>query len=266
MTPSLLRCAPALLALALLAGPACNSRARKLAEPAPRWSTEEGKQEVRLEIAEKMLGLGYTEDAQSLLTLAREDGVRGPEIDYLQGRALFQEGLMTEAEQMLLSAGTHLKRDPRIHRTLGLLYAATQETERAVTSFQRSLDLDESDAATWNNLGFLQFSAQDTQVGISSMRRAVQLDGTNTRYRRNLGFALFHNGETAEAYTMFRAAGSAPDAWYNMGLARELSGDVTGAITGYEKAVALAPTHNKAVAALSRLETTIDLAPGSETP
>ena len=245
---------------------ATQKERREAAQPPPRWSTDEGKQEVRLELAERMLDIGQVHEAQSMLRLAREDGVTGPEIDLLQGRALHLEGLHKEAEQMMLVAGQKLKKDPRIPRALGLLYAETDRVDEAITQLERSLELDDNHAATWNNLGFLLFSQKRTDQAIVVLRKAVSLDGTKPKYRLNLGFALFHAGDSAGALSAFNAAGPPADAWYNMGLARELAGDLDGARTGYRKSIELNPSHRMASDAIERLTHPADPATDQETP
>lgn len=242
-----------LLASALILLGACGApKGAEVVDAAP-WRTEEGKQQTRLAMASDLLDIGQAGDALTLVRLAEEDGYDDPRIPLLRGRALYQQKLLTEAEQQLLVAVKEMPKDPRPHRFLGLVYADSSKPEQAIASFQRATELDHTDAATWNNLGFLLYSAGRDEEAVHALQSAVTLNNTAPRYQRNLGFALFQAGRTDEALAAFRAADPPATAVYNLGVAVELSGDPEAARARYREALRLDPDHDQASEALARL-------------
>lgn len=243
------------VALALSVGLSGCARRKDAVDPMP-WHTEEGKQETRLGIAERLLEKGgFAPDAMTLLKLARDDGEEGPEIDRLTAWALYQQGMHGEALVILEEVVEQDRKNPEVWRLLGLVYADARRAEDAIDAFRRASELDDSDASTWNNLGFLLLTVKRSPDAVPALRKAVSLDGTNARYRRNLGFALFNQGDVDGAIDAFRASGPLGDAWYNLGVAYELAGDLDMAASRYQRALEHEPEHLRARQALDRLET-----------
>lgn len=223
-------------------------------EPPPAWANEAGRDQVRVELAQTLIDTGQSDAALRLLAAMQTEGVENPELTFLHGRALLDKGLYSEAERSLISARDRMRRDPRPHRQLGILYADTGRTADAIASFKAALDLEDNDAETWNNLGYIQLAAGEAAAALSALERAIALDGSSSRYRNNLGFALAANGDSTAALQAFRSTGTEADAHANMGLAHELAGDLVHAVAAYSEALETNPTHVAAKDALTRLE------------
>lgn len=248
----------ATILLLLATQPACAGR--KGLEPTPAWQTREGRDQVRIELAESLLDAGATPQALQLLADLRAEGHKDPQLDYLQGRALYETGLYDEARTLLESATKRLHGDPRPWRTLGLLHADLRQTEEAIVALQRASELDEAHAPTWNNLGYLLLSVRRYEEAAPALQRAVSLDASNARYRNNLGFAQVALGRDTEGLRAFRSAGPEENAQANFALAKELAGDPETARRHYDQALAINPNHVQARAGLERL------APPKESP
>lgn len=232
---------------------ACNAGKRKQAvEPAP-WQSESGKQETRIGIAARMLAIGEAESALALLQIARKEGATEPEVDLLLGMALYQSSMFSEAERELDEVSNHFRKDARLWRTLGLLYADTDRTDEAIDALNTAVELDDNDAATWNNLGFLLFTVRRDPKAVPALQTAVTLDSSNARYKRNLAFALFNAGRVDEARKTFESADTPADAMYNLGLATERAGDLDGAKAYYQQTLEIDPTHLRSKEALERI-------------
>lgn len=240
------------IAMLLITGCASKSVREQAVDPPP-WSTPSGKEQTRLELADRLIDAGAHASALDLVTLARVDGASGPELDLLTGRALYGQGLMSEAEIHLDQARARLRSDPRPLRAIALVYADTDRPLQAIEALRRATDLDPNHAKTWNNLGYLLHSVQRDPGAVPALQKAVSLDSQNPRYKRNLGFALFSDGRPDDAMNAFSAAGPPADAWYNLGVAYELAGDADQARTRFEKALQYDPNHTLAQAALRRL-------------
>jgi Flp pilus assembly protein TadD len=243
----------AVVACALAATACAPKGARAEAvDPAP-WSTPAGKEQTRIEIAERLIDAGALIEALDLLRAARVDGSTSAELDLLTGRALYGQRLFSEAEAHLVEAARRLKNDPRPHRALGLLYADTDRPGPAIDALRRAADLDPNDAPTWNNLGYLLHATRRDPSAVPALQKAVSLDSGNPRYKRNLGYALFAVGRPDDALNAFRAAGPPAEALYNLGVAHELAGDAEGARAHYARALTQDPNHPHARQAFDRL-------------
>lgn len=218
------------------------------------WRDFESRLDVRLDVVERLLDQGNVGKAEVIIAQMRAEGDEVPELDYLQGRALYLKGMHAEAEVLLRQAMPGMKRDARPHATLGLLLADARRTDEALVSLQTAADLDPKDADNWNNLGFVLTMSTRHEEAVVALREAVRLDGTIVRYRNNLGFALHASGHPADALRVFRTTGSAADAHTNMAVAWELSGSPEKAREAYAEALQYNPDHTKARDGLARLD------------
>ena len=221
---------------------------------APAWSTDSGRRQTQLSMCEDFLDHGLLPQAFDLIAAMQKDGLHGPELDYLRGRALYLSGQYTQAETLLVSAAEHMRRDARPHATLGVLYADTNRVEEAIASLRKATEFDPKKAAYWNNLGFLLLSEDDPASAVSALETAVALEGTEARYRNNLGFALAAAGRFDEAMRTFGSAGDPSDALTNMGVAYEVAEQPDTAREHYEAALEYHPKHHAARQALERLD------------
>ncbi len=212
------------------------------------------KQTVRMEIVGTLLENGETLQALELIRLMRADGVDEPQLDMLQGIAMRQQGMMEQAEALLVQAEARDGRNPAVWRELCVLYADDERTEEAISACERATGLDEGDAQAWNNLGFLYLTvAEDPTAAKRALQRAVSLDGTQARYRNNLAYAQVADGDHRAALRTFLTTGTPADAHYNVGTAFERTGDLATAKTYYRRALKMDADHLYADEALQRL-------------
>lgn len=223
---------------------------------APAWSTDSGRRQTQLSMCEDFLDHGLLPQAFDLIAAMQKDGLHGPELDYLRGRALYLSQQYTQAETLLVGAAEHMRRDARPYATLGVLYADTNRVEEAIVSLRKATELDPKKAAYWNNLGFLLLSEEDPDGAVKALETAVALEGTEARYRNNLGFALAAAGRFDEAMRTFGSAGDPSDALTNMGVAYEVAGQPDTAREHYLAALEYHPKHQAAGEALQRLDAT----------
>jgi len=247
------------LGLVLLAS--CAGRQRREVEEPPAWRDERQSYDVRIALIETLVDGGSTRPAMDLLATMREEGIDNPELDLLQGRALYVEGMYGEAESLLLGTLDELGKDPRPWRALGLVYADTGRVAESTEALATAVDLAPDHAATWNNYGYLLMSAGRHQEASDALRKAVALDGTVFRYRNNLGFAQAACGRYDEALQSFSTAGTPADAHANLGTALEAAGELARAVEHYQRALEYNPTHASAKESFERLQ-----ADGEEVP
>jgi len=231
---------------------ACAPKGR-IVHDEPAWKSKEGKLQIRLDLVSTMVNASQFDEALHMLNALRQEGHNDPRLDLFQGKCMSAQGLYTEAEAFLQKAQAAMKRNPEPWHELGILYADSGNTERAITAFRAAVDADEKRGNDWNNLGFLLFSKKEYVDATIALRTAVSLDPTKERYRSNLAFSLFGEGKQDEAFRVFKSMLSTADAHYNMGVAHELSGDHQLASEQYLLATNANPKHKAALAAQERL-------------
>lgn len=245
------------LAISLLG---CAGKQRVDTQPPPAWSTPDGKEKARLEMVEIMLDAGNPNGALTLLASLRDEGARGPEIDLIHGRALYQAGLFDDATAMLERVPRRHQAWPAAQAELGMLAMESKDLDGAISRFKAATGADPTHASYWNNLGFCLMSKGRYDEAVDALRRSLALDSAQARTRNNLGFALLAAGREAEAFRVFRAGSSEAEARYNIGVGYELKGDLGAAQTAYRDALSADPAYANARVALDRLQ------PGARNP
>jgi Flp pilus assembly protein TadD len=222
-------------------------------EPLPPWMTEDGRVQVRIDLAHALLEGDKTSPAMEIVRLLRNEGIDTPEVALIQGIALRKQGLMGEARAVLEEVRGKRPRDPRPLRELAILRADDGELDVAVALLSRATELDSDHAGTWNNLGFLRLSLGQCVEARSALEKALAADGTEPLYRNNLGFSLACDGRDDAALAAFTSTGTRADAHYNLGVAKENQGADAQALVQYELALAADSRHPDARQAVMRL-------------
>lgn len=238
-----------LLAMALLVS-ACAPKTGT----SQRWREDDTSAvDVHLDLIEWYIDNGMPTPAMTLITNLREKGVDAPQLILFQGRALATMGLYTQAEPLLLEARSKMPRDPRPMRALGLIYAETDRIDDAISAFKLALDVDDRDAAVWNNLGWMLLCESRCTEAHDALQEAISRDGTEARYRNNLAMALACEGSGQAALRLFRTTMPEAEARYNLGVAFERFDNVPGALLQYQQALEIDPEHESSRAAVARL-------------
>lgn len=246
------------LAAALAVGLFATGCARKrlgpdVVEDEPAWSTQEGRERVRLDIATSMIDAGTPESALQLIGDIRKEGDKSLELDLVQARALRELGLYEDAGRLLEAAVQRHPRDAEVRMQLGILRVDQGNIPSALEHFQAAARLDDENAEVWNNLGFALLAAGRPEEAVDALRTSLQLDSSREKTRNNLGFALVASGRVDEAWRVFRAAQGPAAAHYNVGVGLELRGASDEARIRYRKALEEQPGFRAARDALDRL-------------
>ncbi len=106
------------------------------------------------------------------------------------------------------------------------------------------LQADAENADALNLLGVLEYERGRNPPALDWLSKAVELAPQTAMYHNNLGLVLVALGRHGDAATRFEQAGQLdaqlPDAFYNLGVARQKLDQVDEAIAAYEKALTLA--------------------------
>jgi Tfp pilus assembly protein PilF len=208
---------------------------------------------VRYDLVEHFLEENDTRRALEIIRVLREEGVDSPLLDLYQGMALREQGMPEDALRLLEAARVGMKRDVRPYRELCVLYADMEQLDDAIDSCDRAVNLDDQDAAAWNNFGYLLLAQDRAAEAKQALEHAVDLDGTVARYRNNLGIAQAAAGQEDRALRTFMSTGSRADAHYNVGAAIERFADTDGALEWYHRALEFDAAHDLATEAVDRI-------------
>ncbi|MCB9762718.1 MAG: tetratricopeptide repeat protein [Alphaproteobacteria bacterium] len=255
------------LGLLLLTG--CAGRALNPAPPEgmePAWDPSEAGS-VRLDVVDALVDTGDYDNALRMIGAMRAEGMTGERLDLIQGRALLGQGLYGEALDLLEDG---FSTNPERDRLIGLIHLEMGNVEEAIDANRRALRHSprrgepNARAELLNNLGFSLAAAGRHDEALDAYTEALRLNPGLARARNNMGFSLAALERDVEALNTFLAVQRTltPDettaqanAHYNLGLAREARGDHAGARASYARALEIAPSHDRAGAALTALAT-----------
>jgi tetratricopeptide (TPR) repeat protein len=100
-------------------------------------------------------------------------------------------------------------------KSLGGLYASSNDCGRAKEIYETALKVAPDDASIWFTLGMTYARTKEWPQAIEHLAKATELDPENRSYRRHLGFALARAGRTDESLAMFvRYEGEAKAHYY----------------------------------------------------
>lgn len=247
-----------IIAGVLLGG--CSSGRRppeaQIEDGLPRWKTHGD--EVRLEVAKRFMAQGDTASTLEIIRQARAKGIESPELDLLQGKALRIEGVVTEAERLLLIAAKRMPRDDRPHAELCVLYAEEaigrdesgavraepEQISKAIEQCERAAKLDDTNARAWNNLAVLLLADTQFDEAGAAAQEAVKLDGSLPLYRNNLGLTQVARGKAEQGFRTFQSTMSRADAACMVGLASSRFFGDPDAEPWYRRAIDIEPRNS----------------------
>lgn len=242
---------------------------------------------------EALLQLGYPDAARDVLSLARQQGQHGAEIDNIAARidrggaslscvqggmlsrlqgmepdlqsrdqlvALFSAGRYAEAELLAKSMTEHYPLHGFGWKVLGAVYKQTGQDAAALLAMQKSAELSPDDAAAHSNLGLMYYEMLRLVDAESSLRCALKIDPDFAEAHNNLGLTLEDMGLLADAEACFhRALQIKPDyaeAHSNLGNTLLSRGRTEEAAASYRRALQIKPDYT---GAHSNLIFTLDL-------
>ena len=132
---------------------------------------------------------------------------------------------------------------------LGLLFAAEQDYENAITSWEKLLDIKPDKHGAWYNRGNALSDLGRYEEAIQSYDRAVVINLDYHAAWKNRGNALSALGRYEEAISSYdKALDINPDyheAWYKRGVALSVLGRKEEAVQSYDKALDIKPDKRK---------------------
>ncbi len=178
-------------------------------------------------------------------------GTEGTAREHLdRGRALLDEGHLSEAITELSRAASLDPRLGQAHSLLAVAYERKGMSERAAESHKRAVKADEHDAQAMNNLGYSLYLSGHYRAAVDRLKRAAKLAPADARIWNNLALAQCRLGKYDDAFKSFARAGGEFQGRVNVAALLERAGRDEEAVKHYEHARRLQP---HATAVLRRL-------------
>lgn len=181
--------------------------------------------------------------------------------------------------------GCNLLCDSKCHLKRGISAYEQRNLRLAESSFRSSIKINSKQPEAYNNLGVVLFQQDKLDLAVASFRKSLEISPNYGEAQANLGFALEKKGDLQAATAEFtKKLPTAPDpkrsalslelglpegrgvladkiasirneiknnpsSWelhYNLGVALDQQGNLTGAIAAYKKTIRLNPTYAEA--------------------
>lgn len=201
-----------------------------------------------LEQAWDLAARGQRPQAIQILRSLIQNSPQNADARLLLGSLLMEDGKQTESLAQLSAAVDIRPRSAEAQNALGEAYARFGNEAAARAAFEKSVSLQPDYAIAQLNLGQAELALGDMRTATEHLDRAIQLLGhsdetADARYLR--AQAYMAQGEPQEAAAQLAAAVSLRPgfaaAWSDLGQARKLLLDDSGALAAFEKAVAANP-------------------------
>jgi tetratricopeptide (TPR) repeat protein len=242
-------------------------------------------QRAPVEEAWALLAKGQRQQAIALLRRIIHDNPRDADARLLLGSVLQEEGDRGESIAQLTEAVRLRPQSAEARNALGEAFNAFGDAKSARAPFEQAVSLDPKFAQARVNLGLILLQAGEMDAAGVQLDRAIELfghraDAAEAHYLR--AKVCSDKGEVDKAAAHLREAVSLrPDfaeAWSDLGEARKTLLDDDGALTAFEKAVALDAddavaqtrlgeeylSHGKAHLAVAHLQQAIRLDPDNQ--
>lgn len=132
-------------------------------------------------------------------TIYKTDSVPGAP----QGNVTQQQGLSEQERQAILNLEAEVTANPDNYNgwtQLGHLYFDSDQYQKAIGAYTKSLELHSGDANLWTDLGVMYRRSGDSTKAIESFDKAISMNANHEPSRLNKGIVLYYDfGKVDEA-------------------------------------------------------------------
>lgn len=169
-------------------------------------------------------------------------------------RMMESQGKLDRAEQIYKSAMKANPKDPVPYWRMAIIHSRRGHLEKSIDNFNKALERSPGNPQIFSDVGYTHYLRGNYQQAEANYRQALAIKPNDARTKNNLGMLLARSGRVDDAITTFSEAGlDGPDVAENIGLALTLEGELDGAKSAYERAIALSPNSDSANQGLERV-------------
>jgi tetratricopeptide (TPR) repeat protein len=162
-------------------------------------------------------------------------------------------GVINKIEKAISTFQKAIEMKPNDHdswNNLGIAYGNQGEIEKAINSYQKAIEIKPDFHESWNNLGNAYGSKGEIEKEMLSYQKAIEIKPDYDTAWNNLGVAYINQGKIEKAITVYQKAieikPNFHKAWYNLGVAYQNQGEIEKAIEAYQKAIEIKPDYHEA--------------------
>ena len=119
------------------------------------------------------------------------------------GNTTQQQGISQQENQAILNLEAEVTANPENFNAwtqLGHLYFDTDQYQKAIGAYTKSLELHSGDANLWTDLGVMYRRSGDSTKAIEAFDKAISMNSTHEQSRLNKGIVLYYDfGKADEA-------------------------------------------------------------------
>jgi Flp pilus assembly protein TadD len=151
---------------------------------------------------------------------------------------------------------------------LGLFLMNQGNVDKAISKFQRALEIRPGYVDAYTNLGTAFFRKGQVDTAMAQFQKALQIDPDSDAAHNGLANTLVQKGRLEEAIAQYEAAvklnpGNG-EAHFNLGLIFLQKGQASDAAVQFQEVLRLNPQDNEARENLARVQASLHPSPGSE--
>lgn len=207
-----------------------------------------------LALARQLMAKGYYDVALVQLKEKEEKDGKTAETRFFTGVCEREEGDLWKAEDAFREAIRIDDEYASAYDGLGSTLFAQDRRNEALEALEHAVALNPGRANFQNNLGYAYLLENRLPEAEKYFRKSIALMPGYSLALNNLGFCLVRLGRDTEALKIFQQALSMAEAYNNLGVAYERSGDRLKALTCYKEALRESPDLAQARKNASRLE------------
>jgi tetratricopeptide (TPR) repeat protein len=201
--------------------------------------------ETRPEDKEALFSRAVTRYEFGQWVVAREDFLRLLKLPQggITNTVYFQTDQSTESASKIFTA--HHDLYPTIYNYLGLIELKFENSNKAIHYFDSAIQLNPTDPDLYLHHGLADLQLGDTAKAIFNFEKSLTLNPESSQARINLAALVNFSSSQKDAETLLTEAieknPALPYSYSERGLIRMTSGNLSGALEDYDKAVSLAP-------------------------
>jgi tetratricopeptide (TPR) repeat protein len=212
---------------------------------------------VSYERAESTFDAGKYSEAAQLFSAYTESNAENPWGHYMLGMAAWKSG---ERDRALSAFDRSIELDPTHRKSLynsSRVLLELGRPQEALDRIEKALGQEPSSSEGLRLLGRARYQLGKADEAIDAYRRALTIDDHDVWAMNNLGLIYIEQDKATEALPPLARAvqlrGNAPVFQNNLGVALERSGFPEAAAQAYEAAIAVDSSYQKASVALARV-------------
>lgn len=129
--------------------------------------------------------------------------VNHPQIHMFLAIAEGESGHIEKSRNLFMNLLSHFPSNPDIYFNYAAVLEKNSLFEDSIQNYQNCLRINQQHPSAWNNLGQIHLVRDETDKAISCFQKALQIDPDNIKYLKNLAYSYFQSNRDENAKILF---------------------------------------------------------------